>query len=332
MLLTLVLAAIVCEYKGDDWEKRVRTAFYSIRHDSIPAYTTTFTDEKGIPFVHYAALGTVHAGDQYNPTIVCNYAIDYYQLAEEKQDAAAKFKFNNCVAWLADHLEYKNNYACYTFNWQQPFYDSVGVPWTSGMTSGRAIEAFTAAYQLDHSTKWLEYARSLLRGFYQLIDSGGFTYKEQPGYWYEEYADSRKHTPRVLDGHIFAMLGVNKFRQATNSDSAAFIFQQGIASLKVHLPGYDVGDGWSYYDAYQKRSDKQYHMILTGMMKDLWDITGDPVFKEYYRKWNAPLVKPYVYRIFKEGNRSGLVLYFLLSTVIWLLLFFVLKAKTLVQL
>ena len=313
-LLSFALSAMLCQYKGDAWEEKVRVAFYAVRNDSIPDYAKTFIDEKGIPYVHYADYNGIKPGDQYNPTIVGNYAIEYYKLIEEKNDSAAKNKFLNCIKWLAGNIKYKDHYALYEFNWKQPFYDSVGAPWTSGMTSGRAIEAFTYAYQLYHSQQYLYHAMALLRGFYQPIRSGGFTYKEPAGWWYEEYADSNMHTPRVLDGHIFAFLGVHKFWLLTKNDSAAYVVQQGISSLKNHLPAYDIDDGWSYYDAYHKRSDKAYHMLLTSLMKELGDITKDPLFYEYYHKWDAPLVKPYIYRIFKEKNRSGFVLYFLMST------------------
>ena len=322
VLLSFALAAIVCQYKGDAWEEKVRTIFYAAINDSIPNYAKIIIDEKGIPYVHYVAYNEIKTGDQYNATVVGNYAIDYYKLITEKNDSAAKVKFLHCINWLADNISYKDHYALYEFKWRQPFYDSVGTPWTSGLTSGRAIEAFTAAYKLYHTQKYLDHATALLRGFYQPIQSGGFTYKEPAGWWYEEYADTSLHTPRILDGHIYALLGVHKFWLATKNDSAAYVVQQGILSLKNNLPDYDMGNGWSYYDAYKTKSDKKYHMLLTSLMKELWEITKDPMFDEYYHKWNAPLIKPYLYRIVKEKNRSGLVLYFLMGTFFFAVLFF----------
>ncbi len=319
--MSLALAAIVCQYKGDAWEEKVRQAVYSLKNDSIPNYAKIIVDEKGIPYVHYVAYNDIKAGDQYNATIVANYAIDYYKLITENNDSATKDKFLHCIEWLAGNMSYKDQYALFEFKWQQPYYDSVLVPWTSGMTSGRAIEAFTGAFKLYHSQKYLDNAMALLRGFYQPIQSGGFTYKEAKGWWYEEYADTNMHTPRVLDGHIFAILGVHKFWLATKTDSAAFIVQEGILSLKNHLPGYDIGNGWSYYDAYHKKTDKKYHQLLTSMMKELAATTNDPLFMQYYHSWNAPLIKPYLYRIIKEKNRSGLVLFFLMSAFFFTILF-----------
>ena len=309
ILVSILLAAFICEYRGDRWEEYVRTTLYAIRKDSIPNYAKTIVDEKGIPYVHYAAGKNTIAVDEYNPTIVSNYAIDYFEQLHHHPDSAVRNKLVNCADWLLNHISYRNGYALYQFDWKQPFYDSVGVPWTSGMTSGRAMEAFADAYSIVPSARYKEAGDALLRGFYQSIDSGGFTYKENTGWWFEEYADSSLHTPRILDGHIFALLGVWKYNQLAKQESAEYIVQQGIKALKYHLPSYDMGNGWSYYDAYQKPTDKKYHQLLTGLMKELYDSTHDPIFNSYYTKWNAPLSKPYLYRIVKEKNRSGLILF-----------------------
>ncbi len=294
---------------------------YKVTNDSIPNYAQTLVDEKGIPYVRYAAANGVQAADEYNPTIVSNYAIDYYPLIKTGKDSAAAAKFKNCINWLAANITYKDSFALFQFNWKQPFYDSVGAPWTSGMTSGRAIEAFTLAYQSEPKEAYLNLSKALLRGFYQPIQNGGFTYKEPAGWWYEEFADSNMHTPHILDGHIFAITGVYKFGQLTKNDTAQFIFVQGIKALKSKLPFYDIGNGWSYYDAYHKVSDKQYHTLLTGQMKQLGEITEDPFFINYYHKWNTPLTRPYIYRIIKERNRSGLLLVLIMSGIIFMLLY-----------
>ena len=320
-VVSLATIAFICQFKGDEWEDRLRFALYRLTNDSIPNYAKTLVDERGIPFVRYLEYKGVKAGDQYNPTIVANYAIEYYDSIKTKKGTDPKTKFLNCINWLATHINNKGNYALYEFKWAQPFYKSVGAPWTSGMTSGRAIEAFTAAYRLYHKQEYLDIANLLLRGYYQPIQSGGFTYKEAAGWWYEEFADSNLKTPRVLDGHIFALTGVYKFWELTKNDSAWFVFNQGILGLKAHLPSYNIGNGWSYYDAFHTISDKKYHMLLTGQMKQLWEMTRDPFFYDYHKAWEKPLIKPYLYRIIKERNRSGLILYFLLSSLLFVVLY-----------
>jgi hypothetical protein len=320
LLISFALAAIICNYKGDVWEEIVRNTLYKISNDSIPNYNKEIVDDKGVPYVYYREQNGVTAGNQYNATIVCNYAIDYYRRILNTNDSITKAQFLNCIDWLADSISYKDNYGLYQFNWQQPWYLSVGVPFTSGMTSGRAIEAFTDAYKLYHSPKYLGYAKTLVRGFYLPIQSGGFTYKEANGWWYEEIADKNLHTPRILDGHIFAITGVHEYWLVTKDDSAAYVVQKGIQALKYALPSYDIGNGWSYYDVYHKASDKKYHRLLASQMKQVWKITNDNFFYTFYNRWNAPLKRPYVLRVLEERNRSGVILYVVVAAMIFVML------------
>lgn len=317
-MVSLLAAGLICQYTGDAWEEKLRTGLYQLSNDSIVIYSETVTDQQGIPFVKYKEAKGIQPGEVYNPTIVSNYAIDYFKKIETGTDGSANVKFYNCIAWLSQNMTLKDSFAIFEFKWRQTFYDSVGAPWTSGMTSGRAMEAFTLAYQLDKNQEHLKNAQSLLRGFYQPIQSGGFTYKEKNGWWFEEFADSNLHTPRVLDGHIFAMMGVYHFLQLGRNDSAEYVFSRGLSALTNNLANYDKGDGWSYYDAQKTVSDKKYHTLLTGQMKELWELTTNPIFETYYKKWEKPLNRPYVYRIIKEKNRSGILLLISLSAGIFL--------------
>lgn len=277
------------------------------------------TDEKGIPWVDYKTLNGVTPGKQYNPTIVCIYAMDYAAKFKTHDDSSSLIRFMNCADWLLQHLTYRNDYALYVFNWKQPWYDSVGVPFTSGMTSGLAIKVFTQAYQLKRSNSYLDAANRLMKGFYVPIDSGGFTYKETDGWWFEELADTAMLSPRILDGHIFAITGLYEYIKTTKNDSARFIFDKGIESLKSKLPLYDIGDGGVYYDKYRSPADKKYHRTLTAQMKELYDITGDDFFLGYHEKWNKPLKRWYILRIMREGNISGIVLFSILCVSVMLL-------------
>jgi hypothetical protein len=327
LTLIAIIAAIgsisLCGLKGDAWEETVRTVLYKVINDSVPVYSTEYTDERGIPYVYYYQLNGITAGKKYNPTIVCNYAIDYYKKMEPGKHSSNTEKFFYCTSWLSDNLTYSDNKAFYRFNWQQPWYDSVGAPYTSGMTSGLAIQVFTDAYRLTRSSGYLLNAKALIRGFFIPVKDGGFTYTADDGWWYEELADTAMHTPHILDGHIFAITGVYEYWLETKDDSAAIIISKGVQALKSRLKEFDIGNGWAYYDAYKKPADKKYQHILANQMLQLYKITGDKFFKEYYLKWNAPLSKPYIIRIIKERNRSGIILCLGLAIIIFLGIYFI---------
>lgn len=320
-LLSLLISVTILNFKGDNWEIKIRNTFYQLVQDSIINYTVEKIDERGVPFVFYAEQNGVKSSTQYNATIIANYAYDYYLVYKKTKDEKSKQNFFNCVHWLQDNLTVKNNYAFYSFNWQQPWYINVKSPFTSGMTSGVAMKVFTYAYLITNSPHYLYYCNLLLRGFYNSIEEGGFTYKEENGWWFEEIADKNMNTPKILDGHIFAIQGVQTYWNETKNDSAKFIIEKGLASLKHYLPIYNKGNGQIYYDIHKKIADKKYQKILTHQMNLLWNSTNDETFKKYYEEWSIAINKPYVYRVFKEMNRSGIILFFLIEIILFFALF-----------
>jgi hypothetical protein len=185
------------------------------------------------------------------------------------------------------------------------------------MTSGRAIEAFTYGFLHTGDSAWLQKASALVRGFDLEVKDGGFTYKEPTGWWYEEIADTGMQTPRILDGHIFSLTGLHTYYNVSKDTLALNYFQKGLSALKAALPAYDRGDGYIYYDAAKKLADENYHPLLVAQMKQLYDITGDKVFNDYYSKWNAPLAKPYVYKVWRDGNKTGWLLLTSLCLLFW---------------
>jgi len=307
LFFSVVIIGVISEFYGDDWEQQVRRDLYWLKRSKVPAFSEECIDSTGIPYVLYSPLNNITAGKQYNPTIVCNYALLYYE-EMVKGNQSYRQSFENCLGWLKKSISYHNNAAFYIFNWQQPWYDSVGIPFTSGMTSGLAIEVFTKGYQLRNDSLYLKLAKDLLRGFFIPIQLGGFSYQNKNGWWYEEIADTNMHTPFILDGHIFSLTGVHYYLAVTKDDSASAVFANGIAALKYLLPSYDKGDGWAYYDKYMKTADKHYQHVLSGQMKQLFNITEDSLFLNYHKKWNKPFSQPYIVRIAKEGNASGILL------------------------
>lgn len=314
LLVSLVIAGIIVQFTGDKLEEQVRTLLYQLKGDPVLSYSTNHVDSNGVPYVDYHELRGYTAGKQYNATIICNYALDYYERYIKTKDENAYSKFFSCVQWLQGDITQVDNYALFVFRWKQPWYDSVGVPFTSGMTSGLAIQVFTDAFQLTKDSSYLQLSNKIVRGYFIPIEQGGFTYKTANRWWFEELADTAIHTPFILDGHIFAITGLYPYWQLTKNDSVRIVINNGINGLKNRLANYDVGNGTIYYDKYKKIADKNYHRLLVQQMKQLYELTGDKVFLHYYEKWSTPLDRPYLLRIVQQRNISGLVLLTLLTS------------------
>lgn len=315
--ISIILAFIITNTKGDIWEDAIREGLYKLKNDSIPSSATEYVNPKGIPYVHYMAENDVAASTQYNATIVANYAIKYYNDFIETKDTLKINQFFNCVQFLKDSVVHLGNTYLYHFNWQQGWYPNIKPPFTSGMTNGRTIDVCTKAFQLTKDSSYIFFAKKLLRAFYISIDSGSFVYLTNNGWWYEEMAKANTITPHILDGHIFAIQGVQAYYKQTNDDSAKTVIQNGLLALKNALPNY-TGKEKIYYDINQKVADKKYCKILTNQMWQLWESTQDSTFLHYYNQWTKPLKKPYLFRISKEKNISGIILFVLIMGICFL--------------
>ena len=319
VLLSMVVSVLICEWKGSTWERKVRFTFYDIFLDSFPDYAPNICDPNGVPRTFYPEQNGITPGWQYNGTIVANYAIDYYRNMQHNGDTLLQRKFMNCLHWLDSAVSEVKGHALYLFHWRQPWYPLVDSPFTSGMTSGLAIEAFTYGFLHTGDSAWLQKAARLVRGFDLEVKDGGFTYIEPNGWWYEEIADSGLQTPRILDGHIFSLTGLQAYYAVSKDTLAKRYFRYGLDALKAALPSYDRGDGYVYYDAAKKIADENYHPLLVNQMKQMFEITGETVFNEYYEKWNTPLAKPYMYKVWRDGNKTGWLLYGMVTGGVFIL-------------
>lgn len=320
-IVSVIATVVICRFKGEVWEENVREVLYKLKNDTVPSYNTEIVDSIGVPYVFYSPQNNISAGKHYNPTVVANYALQYFSKINKEKNAQQYF--NNCVQYLLSSISYKNNAALYYYNWQQPWYPEIKGTFTSGMTSGRAIEVFIKAFSLNNDSMYLQVAQKLMRGYYIAVADSGFTYKQNNAWWYEEIAVPNTSTPYILDGHIFAIKGLQAFNSIFKNDSAQILIQQGLAALKEKLPLYDAGNGIIFYDKYKSIADKKYQHILVAQMQQLWLSTNDAMFLAYYKKWSAPLNKNYFLKVFAEKNISGIVLFFTLLISIFILLLFV---------
>jgi len=116
------------------------------------------------------------------------------------------------------------------------------------------------------------------------VDDGGVTYKDDGnGWWYEEYANKGGSPSRVLNGMMFALLGIHDYYRYTGDSHAKFIFDKGVTSLKYTLHLYD-DNGYSYYDILHTPAGV-YHNIHIDLLGRLFNETGEIAFKQYQDKW-----------------------------------------------
>lgn len=220
---------------------------------SIASGTKIDTDEKGVPFVDYGYVspkgdtsnikneGWIFIGKQRNPLTISSTGLEYYEQYILGNNSTKEL-FLNCADWLVDNAVRKDGYLVweYTYNW--PTYNNTA-PFISGMAQATAIQTLATAYKVTGEKKYLEAAKLGLGAFFIEVRRGGVTYKDNEGWWYEEYAQpGMEIQPRVLNGHIVSLIRLYEYYNLTKDEQAKYLFEAGVNDLRARLVDYDTGN------------------------------------------------------------------------------------------
>ncbi|UCF07712.1 MAG: hypothetical protein JSW28_08735 [Thermoplasmata archaeon] len=301
--VAVICALILCNFTEDISTDIIKASYSGIvkRDDNL-----ILVDESGIPTVDYGYVEGVYIGKQKNPVTTSQKGLSYHYYYQ-KGDESARQLFLNCADWLVDNAVSYDNYSLLEYDFQWPKYDMTS-PWRSSMAQGQALQVLIAADALTGDEKYLDCAKSLLNSFFVEVADGGVTYKsERDGWWYEEYADEGGKESRVLNGMMFAVLGIYDYYEYTGDEDALFLFNQGVTSLERNIHRYD-NNGDSYYDILGNPS-LHYHSAHIYLLDRLYTITNIDTFKEYRDKWENYEDHPFTVQLFLSPTKMRLAIF-----------------------
>ncbi len=252
-------------------------------------------DEDGIPIVDYGYVSSkgssfqtkkdncTYIGEQRSPLIISMKGIEYYDQYAGGNNSSKQL-FLNCANWLVENAHQKDDCLVWEYNYSWPTYNNTP-PWISGLAQAKGIELLALAYNNTNNNKYTNCSADALKAFFISVNEGGLTYKDPRGWWFEEYAQPQvRYEPRVLNGHISAILSIYRNYNITGDMQAKYLFDLGIQDLKDNLASYDTGN-WSSYDMVGNPASKGYHRAHIIYLGKLYNITGDPFFRLYKDKW-----------------------------------------------
>jgi len=158
-------------------------------------------------------------------------------------------------------------------------------PWTSGMSQGTALQAFSRSARLLDEPRYARYARAMLGAFSERpgngvrVDSSGgrhfLLYSFDPGL-------------RVLNGHLQSIIGLRDQWQASGSARARDLYQAGSRSALRELRRYDLGN-WSRYAQGGGRAPREYHQLVTVFLERLCQRTENRTYCTYAKRFRGYL-------------------------------------------
>lgn len=251
--------------------------------DATEGFRNWRLDPNGVPIVDWNGRSVHH------PLHVLDHGEAALARAAESGRTAEAL---NVYRWLKDALVVAGDaaYVPYDFDWE---INGCTAPWKSALAQGRALSFLRRLKEanLVNGVELAVQARLIGNSFLVPYEAGGIyvTAGSCPGRWYLEYpcdaAASRKDF--VLDGFLYALIGLDDYARAFRVESGRAAFEQGVAALKCLLPSYDV-DNWSLYDLERRiTSPKGYHSLQTDLLGELARRTNDPELQRFWRVWQG---------------------------------------------
>ena len=257
-------------------------ANYYFPWEGVEDFSEYQFDEKGRPLVNYGKK----IGFRYNPITIAQYGL--FNISQYLKTKSAK---NRQLAllmadWLLNNwTENEKKAAVWIYEFDLDFYGISG-PWISAMAQGEAISLLLRAHQFHPEPHYLKIAEKAVQAFrYPIFEGGVCSTFADGSLSLEEFpSDPPSH---VLNGTIFALLGMYDYLLQTNDQSIARIYDAATAGLKCNLHRYDMGY-WTLYELYPTRrlTSRLYQLVHVRLMQILWKITGDEFYKSYAHAWN----------------------------------------------
>ena len=244
-------------------------------------------DANGVIQIYRSGVGWY-----YSPTGVAQYVNAMYA-AWYAGDRTRLGRLQANAAWLRDNTVHRLDvlgrpYEVYEF----PFaHTAFGLPagWISGLTAAEAVAALYSATLVLGDPTFAQKVGQLLPAFELTVQGGGYRIPlaDRMTVWYEEVADSSASvTPRILNGHMYALVYLDWYARYANSTWAARLAQAGFRGLQYALPHYDV-EPLSLYDLELKSEYCSYHKAHVLLLQYFYALKGTDLFDIYATLWGA---------------------------------------------
>lgn len=240
-------------------------------------------DGNGLPLVEVVGYSGLH----HNPITIAQFGLYNLQRFTQTNDTEFWDKARICIQWFADNFrEWRKDVGAWVYEFGLYFYGPEA-PWISGMAQAQAISLLLRGYQVEPDQKWLALTRKAFNAFLRTVEDGGVVAHFQDGTpVFEEFTTLPPSL--VLNGHMFALLGLYDYMKFWNAPEARDLFEQATAGLLRNLPLYDTGF-WNLYDLHPSRrlASPMYVIVHIRLLHVLADMTGETGFRDFADKWSA---------------------------------------------
>lgn len=148
----------------------------------------------------------------------------------------------------------------------------------SGIAQGKVASVLIRAYIYSNDEKYLDACKSVLSAYKIPIEQGG-AYRKINGYeWVEEYPDKKKPS-MVLNGHLFALIGLGEYLSLVEDAALKKLYSSLLESTLTFMPHYVRGNYLLYELGRWKLCNIHYLGIMTFLFDHIYQLTGIEDFR-----------------------------------------------------
>jgi hypothetical protein len=173
-------------------------------------------------------------------------------------------------------------------SWDYYFdFDGGSPPWTSAMSEGTALEAFTRAYEATGQASYLQEAQQELPVLMAPPPSG-VSVTTSAGVRFLQY--SFAPNTDIINAFLQTLIGLYDYGQVSQNTEAQSLFAAGNAEAQREVPHFNTG-AWSLYTP-GLEDTLSYHELVTGFLSQLCTKTQVPVYCSTAAAFTADLKTP----------------------------------------
>ncbi|SEK29849.1 D-glucuronyl C5-epimerase C-terminus [Nonomuraea pusilla] len=227
-------------------------------------------------------LSTYDFGTFQYPVEVAQYGMENYSKWVTTGQESYRAKAETVARWLLEHQDDAGGWPVpFAYSYREGLAGELRAGWYSGMAQGIGAAFLAKMRARTGETRYGDAALRALRPLRTEVARGGVLRRFEDRFdWFEEYPTP---TPtHVLNGHLFALIGVHDVGELTGDAAAKDMFRRGLATLDRMLPLYDLSSRTSYDLLHYTRTPAtapnparwSYHSLHVTQLSALNAITG----------------------------------------------------------
>ncbi len=255
-------------------------------------------DAAGLPLVDYDRWFARHGikssgkiGLHYTPVTLAFFGLGHFARWQKEKARASEHCFRLAADWLAENqVNTRATGGVWLHRFPMPhlppLIEYVPGAWISAMAQGLGASVLLRAFQASGRREYQQAAHASLLPCKFAMTEGGVAC-ELPGdrLFLEEFpAAPPLH---VLNGALFALLGLAEFLRCHEDEELAVIYTRACTGLLALLPQFDRGFG-SLYDLRRRQiANAEYHDLHIQLLLALAELAQSRELLETGRRWRA---------------------------------------------